>query len=291
MLKLCFFAVLLTSAAAFAAEQQVISLWPGAAPGSESWTQQEQEKINGAERSVTNVTHPALTVFPADPKLANGTGVIVCPGGGFTQLVMNKEGDEIARWLNTLGITAFVLKYRLMRTGDGGENDPATRRERGVAVRSMAVADGEQAVRVVRGRAAEWSIAPDRIGIIGFSAGGYVTAGVAMTADASSRPNFAIPVYAGVPDQVTVPAGAPPLFLAHAADDDRVDPVRTSIRMYTAWQQAGVPAELHIYAKGGHGFGMRRPGQPVQGWTDRLREWLDQLGLLKPAKAMAAPAK
>jgi acetyl esterase/lipase len=282
--------LLLFSAAMYAAEPQVIPLWPGVAPGSESWTQKETTVVRDGSHSITNVTTPTLTVFPPDAKLANGTAIVVCPGGGFTQLVVDKEGTEIARWLNTLGITAFVLKYRLMMTGDGVENDPATRRERIRPVLPLAVADGEQAVRLVRKRAAEFGVAPDRIGIMGFSAGGYVTAGVAMAADATSRPNFAVPVYPAVPEQISVPANAPPLFLVHASDDDKVDPVRHSLRLYTAWKQAQAPAELHIYASGGHGFGLRRSGQPVQGWSERFREWLDSLGMLKPLPAATAAA-
>jgi acetyl esterase/lipase len=274
---------LLFSAALYAAEPQVIPIWPGVAPGSETWTQKETTAAREGSHSITNVTTPTLTVFPADAKLANGTAVVVCPGGGFTQLVFDKEGTEIARWLNTLGITAFVLKYRLMMTGDGGENDPGSHWERSRLVRPLAVADGEQAVRLVRKRAAEFGVAPERIGIMGFSAGGYVAAGVAMSADAASRPNFAVPVYPAVPLQISVPANAPPLFLVHASDDEKVDPIGHSVRLYAAWKQAQAPAELHIYASGGHGFALRRPGQPVQGWADRFREWLDALGMFHPS--------
>ena len=141
------------------------------------------------------------------------------------------------------------------------------------------MADGAQAVKLVRQRAAEWGIAPDRIGLIGFSAGGMLTMGVVMKNDAASRPNFAAPIYGGVTNGQTVAADAPPLFIAVASDD----PVAavSSAKLFLEWKAAGRSAELHIYSQGGHGFGMTKRGLPVDGWVERFGEWLQIQGLLK----------
>jgi acetyl esterase/lipase len=281
--------IFLVAATAFAAEPKVIPLWPGAAPGSESWSYDEKDTVGPQDtfHRLSNITHPTLTVYQPDPALATGTAVIVCPGGGFRFLTMDNEGSDAARWLNSIGVTAFVLKYRVMRTGDSDASDPAKLAERRKTVIPMAIADGQQAIRLVRSHAAEWGVARDRIGILGFSAGGHVAAGVALEHDAESRPNFVVPIYPGVPDDVTAPADAPPLFLAHADDDKTVPPIDNSIRLYQAWKKAGIPAELHIYSHGGHGFGMRKRSLPIDTWTDRFRDWLGEQGLLKPVQQAA----
>jgi acetyl esterase/lipase len=279
-------ALLLLSSALAAQEPMVIPLWPGAAPGSESWTQTEElaPATKDGIRRLRNISRPTLTVYTPPAGTANGTAIVVAPGGGFRILAIDYEGIDVARYLNTLGVTAFVLKYRVSRTGDAGEKDPATMAARRKEAQSMATADGQQAIRVVRSRAAEWGLAPDRIGILGFSAGGFVASSVALHHDAASRPSFSAPIYPFVEEDVKVPAGAPPLFLVHADDDKTLNPVDHSVRLYTAWKQAGIPAELHIYSKGGHGFGMRKVPIPAATWTDRLRDWLDTQGLLKPAR-------
>lgn len=275
----------LLAAAALAAEPDVIPIWPGPAPGSEGWTQQERETVGPKDtiRRVSNVTRPTLTVY-LPPKGANGTGVVVCPGGGFRILAIDYEGHDVARWLNSLGVTAFVLKYRVMRTDDAAEKKPADLAERRKPAMAMAAADGQQAIRVVRSRAAEWNLAPDRIGMMGFSAGGYVTAAAALAADPAGRPDFAAPIYALAPEQATPPAGAPPLFLVHAGDDKTVPPVANSVRLYSEWKKAQLSAELHVYSRGGHGFGLGRKGLPVEGWPGLLRDWLAAQGLLERAR-------
>jgi acetyl esterase/lipase len=266
---------------AFAAEPKTIPLWPGPAPGSEKWNYPETETVGAQDgiRRISNVTQPTLTVFVPESGSANGTGIIICPGGGFRWLSIDNEGTILARWLNSIGVTAFVLKYRVMRTGDPDEKTAADARRKEVI--PLAIADGQQAVRLVRSRAQEWGISKDRIGILGFSAGGYVAAAVALHHDADSRPNFAAPIYPGTPEEVTAPADAPPLFMVQADDDKTVPPVDNSIRLYQAWKKAGVSAELHIYSRGGHGFGMRKRNLPADTWPDRLRDWLDVQGLLK----------
>ncbi len=272
-------------------QPKVIPLWPGVAPGSEGWTQQEQEVFAPQLKSriVHNVARPTLTAFFPEASIRNGTAVIVCPGGAFHFLAIEFEGTEVATWLNSLGITAFVLKYRLVRTGDDAMQettdhlrDPAKMADLMKTLRPLVLADGQQAVRMVREHAAEWGLAPDRIGIMGFSAGGAVTAAVALQHDSASRPDFAAPVYGLAPEQVTVPEDAPPLFVVCAADDPLVPPDH-SVRLYSAWHAAGHPVELHVYAKGGHGFGMKKQVLPVDQWTDRFSDWLKAQGFLKPA--------
>ncbi len=264
-----------------AAEPVIIPLYPGPAPGSESWDWPETElPPTGGFRRTANVTHPVLMAYLPDKSKANGTGVIVCPGGAWRFLAIAHEGEEVAQWLNQQGITVFVLKYRVMRTGDEGEKnrDEAARRRK--EAMAMGIADGLAAIKLVRSRANDWGIAKDRIGIMGFSAGGYVTVGVALQGRGDSRPDFAAPIYAATPEEITAPAGAPPLFIVHADDDKTVPPVRTSMRLYAAWKQVGAPVEMHIYASGGHGFGMRKKNLPVDSWTERFRDWLGAQGLL-----------
>jgi acetyl esterase/lipase len=263
----------------------IIPLWPNGAPGSEDWTQQEQETPAIPPlgvKVVRNIAQPSLMAFLPDAATATGTAVIVAPGGAFHFLAIDHEGWDVARWLNARGIAAFVLKYRVLETAvrdedflrEFGEHmaDRDWLRKRMPWIGGLAVADGQQAVRLVRRRAAEWNVAPDRIGVMGFSAGGVVTTGVAARYDAESRPNFAAPIYTAPWEVATVPADAPPLFIALANDDQMA--VDASVPLYTKWRAAGHPAELHIYAKGGHGFGMLKNGVPADAWIERFGEWL-----------------
>ncbi len=269
---------------------EIIPLWPHGAPGSEDWNQQEQEAIlPSAEgiKVVRNVTVPTLTAFLPDPAVASGTAVIVCPGGAFHMLAFDHEGIDVAHWLSARGVAAFVLKYRLVQTAMSDEDfvkrmqslaEPNKIKELTRPVEPLAIADGQQAMKVVRERAAGWGIAPDRIGMMGFSAGGRVTVGVALEHDAESLPNFAAPIYGALWEGITVPADAPPLFIALANDDElAVDP---SLALYHAWRAAGHSVELHIYAQGGHGFGMRKQGLPVDRWIEQFGEWLAVEGFL-----------
>lgn len=264
---------------------QVLPVYPGAAPGSEAWDWAEQSSMDpqtGILR-LANVTRPSISVFLPPREHATGAGVVVVPGGGFRILAFNHEGTEVAEWLNSLGVAAFLLKYRVMRTDDAAGLPKETLAARTKEAMGFGVSDALEAMRIVKRRAAEWGVDPARIGILGFSAGGYITANVALTEDESARPAFAVPVYAFFPEERHVPAAAPPLFLVHAADD-RTVPAGHSVRLFQMWQKAGRPAELHIYEAGGHGFGMRPKGLPVDGWTARLREWLAAQGMLTTAR-------
>ncbi len=210
----------------------------------------------------------------------------------------------MARWLQQRGVAAFVLKYRLLDTGATPEEfrkkmeefarSMANRRNRDTLPEEMqkivalAAADGRQAVKVVRQHAAEWGVAPDRVGIMGFSAGGMVTTAVVLDHDRESRPNFAAPIYGGNVGDAKVPADAPPLFIL-CADDDAFA-AANSARLYLAWHEAHHSAELHVYAKGGHGFGMARRGLPVDHWIDRFGDWLGTQGLLRPAGGERRPS-
>ncbi len=265
----------------------VIPLWPDGAPGSEDWTQVEKEIKHPTDtiQIVVNVTQPTLTAYLPDPAVANGTAVIICPGGAYHLLAIDHEGREVAAWLTARGFAAFVLKYRLIGTGDDlmiqiRENlgDPSKRAALMQSVRPLILADAQQSIRLVRQRAAEWKIAPDRIGIMGFSAGGMVTSSVALQHASESRPDFAAVIYGAPGEAVAVPADAPPLFLL-CADDDLMAST-CSVQLYSTWKAAGHPVELHIYAKGGHGFGMHTQNLPSDGWIERFREWMAMLGLM-----------
>ena len=265
----------------------VLPLWPDGVPDNLSWDHPEEDSIlpNGLP-VVRNVSEPTLSVFLPVPALANGMGVVICPGGAYHFLAYDHEGFQVARWLNARGIAAFLLKYRVWPTGDDfpacietNMRDPAKMAAITQAIFPLAAADGMQAVRMVREHADEWKLSPDRIGIMGFSAGGLVTTLVAKQYTPDSRPDFAAPIYAAPAPAVPVPVDAPPLFLLTAGDDDMAVPV--AMGLYNDWRASGHSAELHIYAAGGHGFGMNQLGLPVDSWIERLGDWLDALGATK----------
>ena len=269
----------------FSTLSQVISIWPEGAPGSEDWTYPEQEWFSPLPdrlRFIRNVAEPTLSAFFPDSSIANGTAVIVCPGGAHHILNIDQEGIDMARWFSARGVAAFVLKYRLIRTAERDEDFAVQIHEvfsgqekaRELMKRHgpLAIADGQQAVKVIRKRAAEWGIAPHRIGIMGFSAGGHVAGGVALQHDVDSRPDFAAPIYGALWEEFVVPPDAPPLFIALANNDEIA--AEPCLRLYSAWREAGHPVELHIYSTGGHGFSTRTQGLPVDSWTDRLSDWL-----------------
>jgi acetyl esterase/lipase len=274
-----------------AAAQEVIPLYPGAAPGSPEGNYPEKAYFSKTWNTevVTNVTKPSLTVFKPSPELKSGSAVVICPGGGFMALSITSEGNEVAKYLVAKGVTAFVLKYRLAHTGDDATQEFGTLyadrqkfNEMLHKVEPLAVADGIAAVTYVRQHASQWGVSPDRIGIIGFSAGGTVTAGVALHYTPEGRPALVAPIYAGPTmfKDAPVASDAPPMFLA-AATDDQLGLAQQSIALYEKWTNAHKPAELHLYAKGGHGFGMRTQNLPTDHWIDRFADWLELQGWLK----------
>lgn len=282
------------------AQQKVIQLYQGAAPGSESWTWSEQQSDQNAfnTKVVFNVSHPTLDVFLPDSSVANsGTGVIICPGGGFYALSINSEGYDVAKWLAKRGVTCFVLKYRLAHVlGSDPAKEWLDERAKPVGAEKMgndiplAIADGKAAIAYVRAHTGEYHLTADKIGIIGFSAGGTVAGSAAYDSSAASRPDFVAPIYAYLPPslQKAIPANAPPMFLA-AATDDQLALNGHAVDLYTKWTAAKHSAELHLYAKGGHGFGMRKQDLPTDAWIDRFGDWLQQQGFTK--NTATAPAK
>lgn len=265
----------------------VFPLWPDGPPGSAGWTQIEAESILPPDiRVVRNVTQPTLTAYWPNPARANGTAAIICPGGAFHLLSIDVEGAEVARWLAERGVTAFVLKYRLLPTDENfavALQDIFADRQRTMArllpIRPFAQADGQQALRLVRQRAQEWRLDPQRVGLVGFSAGGRLIAGLLQSGGEESRPAFVAFIYGGLWEEFPAPPDAPPLFIAAADDDSWSAPL--CVRLYQLWKEGGHPAELHIYAKGGHGFGLRKQGLPTDSWIERFGEWLQLRGLME----------
>ncbi len=299
-----------------AAQKQTINIWPGVAPGSENWSEPETVMKGGDTDRVANVVTPTLIAYLPEKSKATGTGIIIAPGGGFSYLAIDKEGHRVASWLQERGIAGFVLKYRVrqMAAADiaafqarraggnvGGRGTPAPGGRAGTPVntgapagaaggagRSMddagqyGIADGIQALKVLRQRAAEFGLSPDRIGIVGFSAGAMVTSGVLLQEDPLSRPAFAAPIYGGPFGAVpAIPQKLPPVFLAWAQDDTTAGVA--CARFYAALTAAGSNPEVHIYRAGGHGFGMAKQGTTSDHWIDQFYYWLEVQGLTKPA--------
>lgn len=289
-------------------QQTVIDVWPGAAPGTENWSQKESSlQIPGIKHSIVrNVTKPTLTAFLPDRGKAKGTGVIVVPGGGFRVIDWDGEGVASALRLAEQGIAAFLLKYRVEATPGtdeellqgpllppplpvgqrapnvdlgpncGGPNFQGV----GAVARPHACADVRQAMKVLREKAGELGLRADRIGLLAFSAGTFASTELAIRNDASNRPSFVGLVYGGgTTEGRPVPKEAPPLFLAHAQNDSMLSSAK-SLDLYSAWTQANLPVELHIYATGGHGFGGVRRGYATDHVIDAYTAWLVDLGFL-----------
>lgn len=261
-----------------------IPLWTQGAPGSEARSK-EPEQFTGDNCS--NVHNPTLTPYLPDRAKTTGTAVIICPGGGHSKLCLGHEGYALAEWFRDRGVAAFVLKYRLARE----PGSPYT-------LQDHAMADARRAIRLVRSRAAEWNIQSDRIGILGFSAGGELAAYAAMKSDPgqkeaadiierqSCRPDFQALIYPGKSDTFTAEAGMPPVFIA-AGYGDRPDISEGMATVYLKYKTAKVPAELHLFANAGHGFGYRHDAKPSAAarWPDRFLEWLSDSGLLNAQEA------
>ena len=295
---------LLVTIPARAAEPLVVDLWPGKTPGDVGIKGQESSRIHpsplvGPTRLITNVTRPTLTIYQPPKGNNTGTAMIICPGGGYWDLYWELEGEEVAAWLNSVGMTGIILKYRCpRRPGDVRGEPPLGPR-----------LDAQRAVSLVRSRAADWGIDPNRIGIVGFSAGGHLALATATgfakrlyePIDAidkvSCRPDFAVACYSGylkpkdkegIRADLHIPPDTPPIFLAHASDDTESyggSNAENSAFMYVALKRAGIPTELHIYATGDHDFGVRQNEKLPSSWTQLCVKWLRSRGLLKPSSS------
>jgi endo-1,4-beta-xylanase len=249
-----------------------ILLWPGGAPGSEGKSPDENvSESESGEITITNVHRPSITPYLPTKENATGAAVIIAPGGGHRMLCVTHEGSNVGEWLADRGIAAFVLKYRL-----------ASEQGSTYTVDEHAVADLQQAVRLVRSRAAEWNLRPDAVGVMGFSAGGEVCAIASMKSVPAERPAFQALIYPGRSQRIVPSKDSPPAFLA-ASSNDRPDISEGLARVYLDFKKAGVPVELHLYAGGGHGFGLR-PGKsaPVDQWIERFEEWLADRKFIRP---------
>lgn len=261
-----------------------IALYGGPAPGSEHWTHRARRYRSELwdTEVVGNVAVPTITPVRASVA-STGVGAIVAPGGAFHALSIDSEGFAVAERLAAAGITAFVLQYRTVPSGDDPVADLVATMASGdhgwlddvATVAPLAGADGEAAVRAVRVHSDRFDVDPHRVGIVGFSAGGNVAMRTVYADDPAARPDWVAPIYAttaGI-DLTDPPAGTGPMFLA-VATDDTLGLARDSIALYERWRAAGLPVELHAYAHGGHGFGMRRQGLATDTWIDRLLDWI-----------------
>ncbi len=274
--------LLLLSCFSLHAQEEVVRLYQGPAPGSEDWKHKEQvsEKNLWQARLVFNVVDPTLTVFRPESGSTNGTGVVICPGGGFFALGIDSEGFDVARWLAKKGYTCFVLKYRLVHCKtDDPTTEIFTRGNLDTVVAptvKLALEDGKTAIGYLRAHAKDYGLKPNHIGIIGFSAGGTVATSVAYNYTAETRPNFVAPIYPAYGWAIKdhgVPADAPPMFILGATDDPfKLAP--QSIALYQDWTSANKSAELHLYSKGGHGFGMKKQNLPSDEWIHLFADWL-----------------
>lgn len=278
-----------------AAVPVVLKLWPEGAPEKPGFALEPEKRIDPKGPKdvlrLTNVSEPTLTVYR--PENSNGTSVIVCPGGGYSILAIEHEGTQVCEWLNSLGVTAILLKYRVPVRNKVPGFEP--------------LQDVQRAIGLVRHHSDEWKLNPNRVGILGFSAGGHLAVMSALNAGErtykfdsgldleNAVPDFLIPVYpaylvaaedpfALVPS-VKVTAKAPPVCLVHAHDDKGTTSSSASVLLYLEYKKLGLPAELHVYQNGGHGFGMKSGPGPVSNWPQRVGEWMRAMGFLDPAKS------
>lgn len=290
MFKESILTVLLLAPCAVAEKNgDVVPLWPNGAPGSEAMTDRKevvtQPAKPGDSLKISNIHNPSLILYFPPKERATGAAMIVAPGGGHRFLSIDTEGTNVAEWLNSIGVAAFVLKYRLAREPDSPyqvEKDP--------------LADVQRAIRTVRAHSAEWNVNPVKIGVMGFSAGGEVAVMASTRFDMgrvdaadpierqSSKPDYQILIYPGIrAENVTITTETPPTFML-CADNDK-GPSLAIPALYLELKKAGVPAELHIYNSGGHGFGYRPDAISVikSTWVLRLQDWMSDIGM-SPAK-------
>ena len=282
---------------------QIVQIWPGTPPQETGTIGEEMSRmspkldhkhveVTEQTRLITNVTKSTLTIYRPAKDKDTGTAILICPGGGYWDLYWQLEGEEVATWLNSIGVTGIILKYRVPRRPDEIKGEPAWR----------PLQDAQRAVSLVRSRAGEWGIRPQQIGMVGFSAGGHLAIATATSFERrtyesvddvdkiSCRPDFAIGVYSGylkakdkdeLAPSLRIPAGTPPIFLAHGGADI-ISPPEHSVLMYLAVRKAGIPAELHVYATAAHDFGVRPSEHPCSTWTTACAAWLRHQGLLTP---------
>jgi acetyl esterase/lipase len=271
--------------------QSSIKLYAGKAPGSETWNWSEQKAANTPGNALLyNIVEPEILVYPAPKEKANGTAIVVAPGGAFHIISIENEGINVAKWLNERGITAFVLKYRLVKMltdnpfkelmtlmGDFRKLDSIN-----APVVEMAKNDGIEAMKYVRTHAKELNIDPQKIGFMGFSAGGTVTMSVMLSAPQELKPNFIAPIYLYKNAVVgnLMPTKSTPIFVA-VASDDQLGLMPHSIKLYEEWYAAKHPTELHVYEKGGHGFGIMKHQTSSDQWAADFENWLKMRGYCK----------
>jgi len=287
---------------AFAADPVELRLWPGKAPGSENWTVPESITNRGGSRVATNVSDPTLTVYLPDAVKSNGAAIVIAPGGALQALSLDGEGTRVAEWLNSKGIAAFVLKYRVRQQQPGQNNaggpppGGGTPRQELTIVKGnanpapgdavldevlrMGVADAQQALRLVRQNAEKWHVDPKRVGLMGFSAGGGVSVGTVLANAPGASADFLISVYGPSLQDVNVPENAPPLFIAVGSNHFNV--TNGCLALFAEWKKAGKPAEIHVYDQVNAGFAMSKRGVPVDTWPDRLLDWMQLHTLLSP---------
>ena len=283
----------------------VIEVWPGTVPDETGTIGPERLRmspkldrkhveVTEPTTMVTDVSKPTITIYRPTQEKDSRTAMLICPGGGYWNLYWQLEGEEVAVWLNSIGVTGIILKYRVPRRPDEPQGEPARR----------PLQDAQRAVSLVRSKAKELGLHPEQIGIAGFSAGGHLAIATATNFEkrtyepidevdkVSCRPDFAILVYPGylkakdkdeLAPGLRIPAGTPPVFLAHGGDDI-ISPPEHSVLMYLALKRAGVPAELHIYAAAAHDFGVRPSEHPCSTWTQACANWLRHQGFLKLPK-------
>ncbi len=274
---------------------KTLELWPGKPPGENGTIGDEVAKTKGDPpviTSLTNITKPTITLFRPERDKNTGVAIVVCPGGGYNNLAWDHEGEQVGRWLKSIGVTAAVLKYRVPRRPDTPKGQPPI----------QALMDAQRALGMVRNNATDWGVDSKRIGILGFSAGGHLGAWASTNYDKRSyeaidaadkvdcRPDFAVLIYPGgvVPrgteqlaPEIKVTSQTPPTFLVCATDDGLSE---NTVFLYLALKRAGVPVECHLYTKGGHGFGMRPSNNPSSTWPQRCEEWLRASQILKSSK-------
>ena len=269
-----------------AAEPLTLPLWPEGAPGQMLPRSEATDafiKKHQSKNTVTDIAEPTITVYR--PEKPNGTSVIVAPGGGFMFLSAVHEGTQVCEWLNTLGVTGVLLKYRT-----------PTRDE--PAAHEKPVQDAQQALKLIHVHAAEWQLNPKRVGLLGFSAGGNLLAHLACDRGPTKTelPDFGVMIYGGgfldpkdpsrLDPSFNVPADAPPMFIA-CAHDDKTNPIAATL-LYLEYKKQNIPAELHLFTHGGHGFGMRDNKQPINQWPARCEEWMDSMGWLPTMEKLDA---